>query len=117
MRLIDADKLEQNIRDYADKKIMNPGYVEYANGIIASLRIIDEQPTVNQWIPVTERMPDKVLVLATVKHDEEISTVSLLFVFERDGKLQFENLDGDIFENVIAWQPLPEPYRDSEVEK
>lgn len=158
MRLIDAEKLEQDIRDYADKKIMNPGYVEYANGIIASIGVVNLQPAVGQWIPVTERMPTNEFdVLVTVERTV-INTLNqniFRFVcraFYQDGKKPVEEscynwdsfYDTDLLEydeendvyltpegwyesleyaeeqcaisdKVIAWQPLPEPYR--EVEK
>lgn len=46
MRPIDAEKLEKNLRDYADKKHYN-GHIELANGILKAICYIGEMPTVD----------------------------------------------------------------------
>ena len=45
-RYIDAELLEKDIRNYADKKCCN-GETYLANGILKSLSILKEQPTIN----------------------------------------------------------------------
>ena len=77
--------------------------------------IIETQPQVGGWIPATERLPDNgygVLVTVNGKHDN-ITFVNALEIAE------YRNTEGWIIEgyldwldpNVIAWQPLPEPYK------
>ena len=88
-----------------------------AGGIIGT---IDRQPQVGSWIPVSERLPEEgYRVLATVngKHNN-ITFVDALEIAEYDsdegwiveGYLDWINPD------VTAWQPLPEPYKESEEE-
>ena len=82
--------------------------------------IIKTQPQVSGWTPVAERLPEKgcgVLVTVNGKHDN-IIFVNALEIAE------YRNTEGWIIEgyldwldpNVIAWQPLPEPYKESEQE-
>ena len=82
--------------------------------------IIEEQPQVGGWIPVTERLPENgcgVLVTVNGKHNN-ITFIDALEIAEYDsdegwiieGYLDWINPD------VTAWQPLPEPYKESEEE-
>lgn len=64
------------------------------------------EASAQQWIPVTERLPDKeCFVLVTVNDGAIYTDLSL---FRHDGR--FIEHTGD----VIAWQPLPEPWRGEE---
>ena len=83
-------------------------------------KIIEEQPKVGGWIPVSERLPENVCgVLVTVngKHNN-ITFENALEIAE------YDNIEGWIIEgyldwldpDVTAWQPLPEPYKESEEE-
>lgn len=58
MRLIDADKVEKDIRNYADKKCCN-GEIELANGILKTLTVIKEQPTAYDVDKVIEQIGKK----------------------------------------------------------
>lgn len=79
-----------------------------------------QEPQVGGWIPVTERLPEDgygVLVTVSGKHDN-IIFVNALEIAE------YRNTEGWIIEgyldwldpDVIAWQPLPKPYKESEEE-
>ena len=78
------------------------------------------EPQASGWIPVTEKLPENgcgVLVTVNGKHSN-ITFVNALEIAE------YRNTEGWIIEgyldwldpNVIAWQPLPEPYKESEEE-
>lgn len=68
----------------------------------------------NKWIPVSERLPkDKTYVLTTIKVPNRIAHA-------RSGWYEggfFHNDNGDVWKatdmEVIAWMPLPEPYKAS----
>lgn len=114
MRPIDADAL----KDYIDAQEGRP-FIGCTVG--QALKIMtDEQPTIQpepHWIPVTERLPEngrQVLVYARsvhyalAKYDE---------MREADGtyKKQWVTFDAwkpfYTIKEVIAWMPLPEPYK------
>ena len=80
--------------------------------------IIEDQPQVGGWIPVSERLPEEGCgVLATVNGKHNNTTfIDALETAEYDsdegwiieGYLDWINPD------VTAWQPLPEPYKRGE---
>lgn len=83
--------------------------------------IIKNQPKVGEWIPCSERLPEgcddaelEVLVHMEEKYIEaEFKEVGLALYYP--GEKQFRsvyNHMADITENVVAWMPLPEPYRE-----
>lgn len=71
---------------------------------------IDDAPENGGWIPVEERLPEEDgFYIATI--DGEIAGQEESFV----GIAEFEDgfwVDDDIdYKCIIAWRPLPEPYR------
>ena len=123
MRAIDADAFKDYIRSgYEEMKhLLFNENIKVATLITESFcKDIDEQPTVQQephWISVTERLPEngeQVLVYARsvhyalAKYDE---------MREADGtyKKQWVTFDAwkpfYTIKEVIAWMPLPEPYK------
>lgn len=75
-------------------------------GVCRKVSALQKLPSARQWIPVTERLPDKeCFVLVTVNDGAIYTDLSL---FRHDGR--FIEHTGD----VIAWQPLPEPWRGEE---
>lgn len=95
MRLIDADALKSRINTVFFSEIG---------------KIIDEAPTVNEWIPCSERLPDKEeLVLVT--DNDSIEFGKLICGLFGDLWLIWV---GDCWTEamkVTAWMPLPEPYK------
>lgn len=103
MRLIDADKFEEWLKNYTTGQLMETYHV---------LEALDEQPTVNYsgWIPCSLglRPEEDGLYLATL--DGELVGDEKPFVCSNDfykGKWSDEDC-------MIAWQPLPEPYKGAE---
>ena len=85
----------------------NPSYLEALDMAITALEaeetwyVTHEYPPKTRWIPVSERLPEYgTQVLAIHKDgDYEINHV-------------IDEEDGEWFLNgVIAWMPLPEPYK------
>ena len=107
--MIDREELIEDIRAYADLKCAN-GEVELANGILKTLSVINGQPQINKWIPVSERLPEKIkkwedlLICSGGKVRFGASYNKELYIVYRDGYIRDEK--------AIAWQPLPEPYKE-----
>lgn len=104
MRLIDADKIK-----------IKP---EYMHDICGSAmirvedvaRIINDIPTIPQqeWIPCSERLPEEgTEVLGTddrgcIRH----------VVKDKSALYEFATYEEMMHINIVAWQPLPEPYKE-----
>lgn len=92
MRLIDADALPIDI-DYHD---------------------VEDAPTIVGWIPCSERLPEasgKYLVTIKWSDDsgEEHTNINTSWYKEPyDAGWEWSNID------VVAWMPLPEPYKEGE---
>lgn len=120
-RLIDADLLMRKCEKWLKPKAPDEDeIVSLADIAVSMIMEIEEQPTVyvnDGWIPVEERLPEDceeiVLVQVSGKMAENIW-------FDNAFELAtYVNGEGWILENypecenpkVIAWQPLPEPYK------
>lgn len=78
------------------------------------------------WIPVTERLPDDggVFLVTTVGKSfngkNDIYIVEVMSLWHKDGHLEWR--DNLVFESewynkkVVAWMPLPEPYKEGDPE-
>ena len=71
----------------------------------------------NGWIPCSERLPDKAgyEVLATLENGYGQRRVTIIFTGYGDSQWQcnHKEFDLDVWK-VIAWQPLPEPYKEND---
>lgn len=65
-----------------------------------------EQP---RWIPVSERLPeDRQRCIVTVQGDSKTFIDIVTYYAEEHSFLYYEEC------NVLAWMPLPEPYREGD---
>lgn len=95
MRIIDADKM------IADLLTVDPQFEPMIKWCIT---VIEAQPTVNEWIPCSESLPEYGIGVLT---------------FNRDGEYEVNHvIDEEYGEwfwgGVIAWMPLPEPYKEAD---
>lgn len=92
---------------------------DYTEGLADCISEIECLPSANQWIPCSERLPNEhgeYLVYYKTNRYEHIKILEY-GIAEQYGETinncWFKpNLDfnDSIYNNVIAWQPLPEPY-------
>ena len=116
MRLIDADKI-----DFGEVFIGASDFAKDTRN--TAQKLIDSQPTVNQWIPCSERLPEENGHYLVTYHNKSYGNYLPLFDNVYVRKMRFQNnkwmfpfnLDKeareDEFQEVIAWQPLPQPYK------
>lgn len=115
MRLIDANEIR-----------IKPEYMYDICGSVMIrvedvARIINEMPTIEpeqHWTPCSERPPeeDDVEVLCTVKQQNKTNRSETIIVeqgcyFYGTWLLSYDNQRVNCSREVLAWQPLPSPYR------
>lgn len=126
-RLIDANELIEEIQSHRmvitglrfGKGALKDFVKRYDESI---LKIIDDQPTVNDWIPCSERMPK--MHREDMEEEGEYYMISdpvlvtdgnKMYVaeYETDDGYRYgwHSYEGEDYEGIIAWQQLPEPYR------
>ena len=122
MRAIDADAFKDYIRGACEEmKHLYKDNGAWAKEITESFcKDIDEQPTIQpepHWIPVTERLPetsDAVLTTYIVNGDRSRRYVEESSYYGNDESWSSPwdeyRITGTRIE-VIAWMPLPEPYK------
>ena len=80
------------------------------------VRIFEEQPKVGEWIPVSERLPNKEEFINAYLRKKCVAEFIVMIkgankpttlYFTRNGKWVDEERNAY---DVIAWQQLPEPY-------
>ena len=85
-------------------------------GMSEALAAIKELPSVQpeqRWIPCSERLPDnEKRVLCTAQSGEHFCVVPCLFIQHTRRWLPPEVYGNH--DNVLAWMPLPEPWRGEE---
>lgn len=115
MRLIDADSLEKAIYKWMPKDMetwADSSIPPIENLVVSIMMTIEEQPTVNQWIPVNEGLPkigEKVLgsfITVCYKGDCKYVDHGVAITKRCGNKSWYGFLDDEI----VAWQKLPKPY-------
>ena len=106
--MIDEKRLVKEIKNW----IKTDRFKDYSAGYILSdvIEEINKMPKVGEWIPVSERLSEiDVNVLVIYKDDDN-------FVVDTDCRNKTINNWLYFGDDVIAWQPLPEPYREESAE-
>lgn len=96
-------------KDRTGENIMY-AHAEIAHDVISEvIGKINKQPKVGEWIPCSERMPEKtgyylVQLSRKLPNEDYADRVVVLYNGEDKEFMAYERL-------IIAWQPLPEPYK------
>lgn len=128
-KYIDAEVMINELRELRTKYLIQSVFGEdmrdnavIAGALGAVAQILDGLPAADipRWIPVTERLPEKYGRYLVTLEDEGYRSVTPLY-YGRIGRIStFYDSDseyGDIeYCGIIAWMPLPEPYKGGEEE-
>lgn len=114
MRLIDADAFDKCLLGAEIEATKSQKYV-FCSAINTIRGNLANFPTVNQWIPVSERLPEECTrILDVIRIPRRKPMV-------RSGYYSnglFQNDNGDVWNaddmEVVAWMPLPEPWKGEE---
>ena len=85
-----------------------------ANCGIDAAETLKALPSAQRWIPVTEKPIEDGQYIVTLKDDKEVWTDIAEWNPTFGGRWQAEFFDCEYrdIDNVVAWQPLPTPYRE-----
>lgn len=101
-------------KDRTGENIMY-AHAEIAHDVISEvIGKINKQQKVGEWIPCSERMPEKtgyylVQLSRKLPNEDYADRVVVLYNGEDKKFMTYERL-------IIAWQPLPEPYKPDSVD-
>lgn len=101
------NKAFENIIERIDKEI--PVYTGKAKQIVQE---VSEEHN-GGWIPCSERLPeDDSICIVTVEYPNNKTMVDYGW-FDRKSVCWFVGMQEFRTSNILAWQPLPEPYSDN----
>lgn len=76
---------------------------------------IEGLPTALRWIPVEERLPEEDVEVLVCDKDGDMQVADYCYSTELEGAVIWFTR-GKCFEEIVAWMPLPEPYKEGEDE-
>ena len=88
-------------------------YATYHEKRPTTMAVVDtltNLPSAPQWIPVTERLPEKDGIYIVCLDDGSVFEYDYISKWWDDGAWQYCGKD------VVAWLPLPDPYKEEEDE-
>lgn len=123
MRPIDGDKLKEEVLKWlpSDPCGIEEKEIPFETDICVSMLMeIEEAPTIEpkqgEWIPCSEGLPDlEEYVLVTLRYGETM----IMALDWDDGKIEWKTQEESLIyddEEVIAWQPLPNPWKGADDE-
>ena len=84
---------------------------EWGEALEMAIKALEQEP---EWIPVSERLPEKnVEVLATTEWD----CITIGEMFSSNDWFIHEGATNADIDDIKAWMPLPAPYEPQESEK
>lgn len=120
MRLIDADALMETMRENSE------GNEGWYGDTWQFMRDIDNAPTIDavpHWVPCEERLPEEYGEYLVTMNDGSVQECGYVPENNRDALIggwnTCESTGLEFIDewDVIAWMPLPEPYREREGEQ
>lgn len=119
--MIDEKKLINELKKIfeSDEENINCTLSDFAYHVFDC---IEEQQKVGEWIPCSERLPE--MHREDMEAEGEYYMISnpvivtdgqQIYIAEYEDDIDYRygwhSLDGEDYDNIIAWMPLPNPYR------
>lgn len=112
MRLIDADVLKEMVPTTSVDFFEN-----CRNCSLLSeeqvMELVDMTPTVDMWIPCSERLPNEsdyyLVTIINPFGEKEVCVIWFAYKADYYGVSEWRELTDD--DTVLAWMPLPEPWK------
>ena len=102
------DRLEKERRVLLENNIQQAIALNFAKGIIQE--VAEEYN--GGWIPCSERLPeDDSICIVTVEYTNNKTMVDYGW-FDRKSVCWFVGMQEFRTSNILAWQPLPEPFKE-----
>ena len=122
MRLIDADKFNERVLiagGFAEEELTE----DFKDGVLTVLEMLKIEPSAQpepQWIPCSERLPEEktAYYLVTIANHGRFFTTTLpdnveTVRWDYDRRKGKDSWHWCTERTVIAWMPLPEPYKEN----
>lgn len=117
--MIDEKKLIEELEALKAKTIIFKSDLIFNDAINTVINKVNEQPKVNEWIPVEKKLPkeEKVITDSGIEFNSDVVLVTVknnannYYIFKDhtvDGKWNIEA--NSMTFKIIAWMPLPKPY-------
>ena len=110
-----AIKTINKIRDVCDTESLD----DYRDLLVECFEVMPPAQPEQRWIPVTERLPEDEYVLISKKPtkisgDKWSVAMAIRTADPRSGKIQWRDSGFGIIQDdkVLAWMPLPAPFRE-----
>ena len=107
--MIDISDLAEHLAGYAECAFANKDREELERVLTEYFESLNS----NRWIPVSERLPEKSDVYLATFLEEGKRYVERFYYSDFMGwMMPIAWQDEGRIENILAWQPLPEPYKE-----
>ena len=104
------EEIDETIERYGTNPYIDVKVTDLCYGLNIAKDIIRRHMN-DGWIPVEERLPEKEYYTALCLTDKNHYCVAVY-----NGEYGFRTGDIDVEGAIIAWRPLPEPYRSEPLE-
>ena len=113
---MDEQTVIDHDRDWIIGCIQHDGFIHTHRFDKANQIILDALLAVQGWIPCSERLPKKGEVVLITNGKGNVRCGQYRSEYDVRGKTHYWWWKGKTVESVLAWMPLPEPYKEGDDE-
>ena len=121
MELIDRQAAKDALANLVPYAICDVATESYTNGLTDAYNLICQLPSAQQWIPCSERLPKKAdgeyWVCTDTGYQCQCRWTDDVYGLGSSGEWAWKIFDIPQYSHVIAWMPLPKPWKGEENER